>query len=250
MRHVWIAVAVFVAVALPPAAVSGGEAEKGPLAPMTACRMIGTTYEILEGFELEPEVLGKAKVLFLDAVKAWDTWKAEVAPKRKELFDKAAAAKKAGDSEGYLKSRKEAYALEKALNDDMGKRLTAILAVLPDDETRIKARAEFLYHNLTTDNWGTAPMFELELSAKQHQALRALCVEAIKAKSDLAIHIRGTANGASKKVAVEALTRVLGPDQAVEAYKKLSARDKRSWPPEKAPKPEAEPMPEIELMPH
>jgi hypothetical protein len=238
MKRALTAVAVFAVAALPLAGVSAGEAKKGPLVPITACRAIGMTYEILAGLELEPAVLEKAKALFLDAANVHETWTAHVAPKRTEIWDKVLAAKKAGNKEEEASLRKEVRAIDKALYDGMGKRLAAILAALPDDETRIEAKAEFLYYNLTKDCWATTPVFELDLSAKQMEVLRAMCVEVIKAKPDLPLNHRASVNATSKGIVTEALTKVLSPDQAVEVYKTLTERDKRVWPPEKVPKPE------------
>jgi len=232
MKCAWRAVAVLVVVALSLGVVSGAEGER------ISARAFGLSYEILEGLELDAEVLKKADALFQEAGPVYDTLKEATDRKKKDLNARAKAASKKGDKKTASKLRAESKELGEALTAELGKRMEVVLALLPDDETRAKAKAGAIFLVMSKNCHSTTPMFELELSAKQIAAMHALCLEVVKAEPDLKVHHRPSMLQYAKSIGRDALTKVLGPHQAVEAYKKLTKQDKRAWPPEDAPKPD------------
>jgi hypothetical protein len=215
--------------------VGAAEAEK-TADVFTAVPELGMTVSVLETFELDAKVLAEAKALVAEAEAAIKAWHKANDAKLAELGKGRAAAQKRGDKDAVTKLQRESNAMTRVFHADLLKRCTAVLAVLPDDETRHAARGEFLYRSLHAI-YGTKLFFDVGLSEKQTEAMRKLCVEAVKAGPAMRMQHASYLVVPGREVLRQALTKVLSPDQAVQAYKLLAERQPAFWPPEKAPKP-------------
>jgi hypothetical protein len=197
---------------------------------------LGMTVGVLGTLELDTEALAKAKTLIAEAEAVAKVWHKANDAKLAELGKGRAAAQKRGDKDAVTKLQRESNAMTRVFHGDLLKRCTAVLAVLPDDETRHAARGEFLYRSLHAI-YGTKLFFDVGLSKKQTEAMRKLCVEAVKADLGMRMQHASYMVEPGREVLRQALTKVLSPDQAVQAYKLLAERQPAFWPPEKAPKP-------------
>jgi hypothetical protein len=197
---------------------------------------LGVTAPILVDLGLEPDVLVKAKVLVAEGEAASKAWHEANDEKLAKLYKDQREARAQKDNDTGNALGKEINALLDARAEDMEKRRAAVLALLPDDETRVKAKAEFFFRSLYA-MWATSEFFKVQLSQKQVAAMRVLCLEAVKAVPEKRLLTQQDMAPTGCEVLREAFTKVLSPDQAVQAFEKLAKRDKRTWPADQAPQP-------------